>query len=79
MSDFPWVLMAVGGLGVFAVGVRKKELTDVGIGGCFVGSALFGYLAKSNDMYSWLQLAFAIAMVAFVGVKFRAARKRPRK
>jgi hypothetical protein len=76
MWDVPRLVMAAGGLGVLAVGIRKKDRTDAGVGACFVGNALFGYLAKSNDVYAWLQLASVIAMAVLVVVKYRASRKK---
>lgn len=79
MWDFPRLLMAAGGLGVLAIGIRKKNGTDAGIGACFVGNALFGYLAKSNDIYAWFQLASVIALAALVIVKYRASRKKKEK
>ena len=76
MWDFPRLLMVVGGVGLMVIGFRKTEMTEVGIGGCFIGSALFGYLAKANDMYAWPQFAFTIAMAVLVVAKLRASRKR---
>lgn len=70
--------MALGGLGLALIGFRKKDMLDAGIGGCFIGSALFGYLSRSDNRYAWVQLLFAIAMAVLVIAKFRAVRKKNR-
>lgn len=79
MLDVPRLLMVVGGLGLAAIGVRKKQMLDVGIGACFVGSAWFGHLARSDPMYGWLQLACSVAMGVLVVLKFLALRRQRRK
>jgi high-affinity Fe2+/Pb2+ permease len=68
--------MAAGGLGVLAIGLRKKDKTDAGVGACFVGNALFGYLAKSNDVYAWFQMASLIALAVLVVIKYRTRKRR---
>lgn len=76
MWDFPRLLAAIGGLGLVMVGIRKKEWIEAGLGACFAGNAVFGYLAKSNDMYFWFQGPFVIAMIALVIARFRASAMR---
>lgn len=69
MWDLPRLLMAVSGLGLIVIGIRGKKMWEAGYGFCIVGSALFGYLARDNDIYSWLQWPFVVAMVALVMTK----------
>jgi hypothetical protein len=75
MWDVPRLLMTVAGLGMIVIGIRRKTMWDVAFGGCFIGSAVFGYLAKSNEMYSWFQLLFAVAPLALAVIRLTQKRK----
>lgn len=75
MSYFPWLFMAVGGLGMVAVGVWRKKKWESAAGCCFVGVAMFGYLSRFNEMYSWTHLLFAIASLACVLINIFTWRK----
>jgi len=33
---------------------------------CFLGTAVFGYMSRLSEIYSWVQVSFAIASVACV-------------
>jgi hypothetical protein len=70
MTDLPRLLMAVSGIGLFIVGLRGRKKWEAGYGISIFGSALFGYFATQNDMYSWFQWPFVIAMVGLVLTRF---------
>ncbi|WP_036164986.1 hypothetical protein [Massilia sp. 9096] len=78
MLDVPRLLMVVGGLGLALIGVRRKDRVEIGLGLCFIGSALAGQLAMSNEIYAWIQLLFVIGMAVLLVVKLRASKKRNR-
>jgi hypothetical protein len=69
MSDLPRLLMAVSGLGLIVIGIRDKKMLEASYGFCIVGIALFGYLARTDDMYSWFMWPFVIAMASLVLTK----------
>lgn len=66
MWNFPLLMMVAGGLGLIVIGIRGRKMWETGYGICTVGITLFGYLAKANDMYSWFQWPFMVALVALV-------------
>jgi hypothetical protein len=76
MLDFPRLFSVVGGLGMALIGARRKDRVEVGLGLCFIGSALAGHLAASNAIYSWVQLLFVLGMAVLLVAKFRALKKR---
>jgi hypothetical protein len=78
MLDIPRLLMVVGGLGLALIGVRRKDRVEIGLGLCFIGSALAGHLAMSNEVYAWIQLLFVIGMAVLLVAKFRAVKKKNR-
>jgi hypothetical protein len=52
MRDFNTLLTAVGAIGLLIFGFRNRKIWDIRCGGCFLGIALFGYLAGVNEQYS---------------------------
>lgn len=66
MWDIPRLVMAVSGLGMIVIGIRRKKMWEAGCGFCIAGSALSGYLAKTNDAYAWFEWPFVVALVALV-------------
>jgi high-affinity Fe2+/Pb2+ permease len=78
MLDTPRLLMIVGGLGLAVIGIRRKDRLEIGLGLCFIGSALAGRLATSNEVYAWIQLLFVIGMVVLLVAKYRALKKKSR-
>lgn len=76
MLDTPRLLMVVGGLGLALIGARRKDRVEIGLGLCFIGSALAGYLAMTNEIYAWIQLLFVIGMAVLLVVKLRAMKKK---
>lgn len=64
MSYLSSLLMAIAGLGMAANGIRCKRKWETAAGCCFFGVAVFGYVSRFNDIYSWVQVSFAIASVA---------------
>lgn len=75
MPYFSWLLMAIAGLGVAANGVRCKRKWETASGCCFLGIAVFGYMSRFNEIYSWVQVSFAIASVACVLVNVFTRKK----
>lgn len=75
MSYLSSLLMAIAGLGMAANGVRCKRKWETAAGCCFLGVAVFGYVSRYNDMYSWVQVSFAIASVAFLLIGVITRRK----
>ena len=63
--------MAVGGVWMLLIGIYiyQKNVWEAVFGCCFIGSAVFGYLGRSNEVYSWLQLAFIFALVLLAIVR----------
>jgi hypothetical protein len=78
MLDTPRLLMIVGGLGLAVIGIRRKDRLEIGLGLCFIGSALAGQLAASNEVYAWIQLLFVIGMAVLLVAKYRALKKKNR-
>jgi hypothetical protein len=78
MLDTPRLLMIVGGLGLAVIGIRRKDRLEIGLGLCFIGSALAGQLATSNEIYAWIQLLFVIGMAVLLVAKYRALKKKNR-
>lgn len=76
MLDIPRLLMVVGGLGLAVIGARRKDRVEIGLGLCFIGSALAGYLAMSEPIYSWVQLLFVLGMAGLLVVKLRAMKRK---
>jgi hypothetical protein len=71
MWEIPRLLMAVGGVWMLLIGIYiyRKNVWEAVFGCCIFGSAVFGYLGKSNEVYSWLQLAFIFALVLLAIVR----------
>lgn len=75
MSYFGWALLSAGGLGMAAVGVWRRKKWEIASGCCFIGVAVFGYLSRFNETYSYMQLLFAIASLACVLINIFTFRK----
>jgi hypothetical protein len=75
MLDTPGILMVIGGLGLAVIGLRRKDRLEIGLGLCFIGSALAGALSRTNQVYAWVQLLFVLGMAVLLVLKFRAMKK----
>ena len=61
--------MALGGVWMIVIGMHQKKVWEAGFGCCVIGIVVSGYLATSNEVYSWLQLAFSITLVSLAIVR----------
>lgn len=68
--------MGVSGLLVLGIGIAKSQRYEIVAGTCFVGTALFGYLAKADPIYDWPQDAFAIGLLGVSIAKMFALKRR---
>lgn len=69
-------LMGIAGTVVLVIGLYKRQRLDVAAGLCFVGMALSGHLAASDDGYAWLRSAFSLALTAVAIAKLFALKRR---
>jgi len=58
------LVMGIAGLFITVAAIRTKNSLSAGFGLCFIGLGISRYLANTNELFTFLFVAFAIAMLS---------------
>jgi len=75
MGNLPQYLILIGGIGIFIIGIRKKNWLDLLIGVCFSSSAGLQLSHLDAELPDAVKLGLSLLIVLLAGLKLRDFKK----